>query len=57
VFNYLKIIQFQINKGIIVFEKTAYILFSFKSLYYKELFCTFAGEIGYGGGDNSPLVC
>jgi ribosome maturation factor RimP len=26
-------------------------------LYHKELFCTFANEIGYGGGDNSPLVC
>jgi ribosome maturation factor RimP len=26
-------------------------------LYHKELFCTFATEIGYGGGDNSPLVC
>ncbi len=26
-------------------------------MYDKELFCTFAGEIGYGGGDNSPLVC
>jgi ribosome maturation factor RimP len=26
-------------------------------LYPKELFCTFASEIGYGGGDNSPLVC
>jgi len=23
----------------------------------KELFCIFAPEIGYGGGDNSPLVC
>jgi len=26
-------------------------------LCYKELFCTFAAEIGYGGGDDSPLVC
>ena len=26
-------------------------------MYHKELFCTFAGEIEYGGGDNSPLVC
>ena len=26
-------------------------------MYPKELFCTFASEIGYGGGDNSPLVC
>lgn len=33
------------------------IIFCIKSLYYKELFCTFAIEIGYGGGDNSPLVC
>jgi hypothetical protein len=30
---------------------------SFKSLYYKELFCTFASELGYGGGDSSPLIC
>ena len=26
-------------------------------MYYKELFCTFASEIGYGGGDKRPLVC
>jgi len=32
-------------------------LFSYKSLYYKELFCTFAIEIGYGGGDTqSPRL-
>jgi len=31
--------------------------FFLNSLYNKELFCTFASEIGYGGGDNSPLVC
>ena len=33
------------------------VFFYYKSLYYKELFCTFAIEIRYGGGDNSPLVC
>lgn len=32
-------------------------IFSLKSLCDKELFCTFAPEIGYRGGDNSPLVC
>lgn len=32
-------------------------IFYYKSLYHKELFCTFASEKGYGGGDNSPLVC
>ncbi len=31
--------------------------FSRNSLYNKELFCTFAHETGYRGGDNSPLVC
>ena len=31
--------------------------YSIESLDYKELFSTFASEIGYGGGDNSPLVC
>ncbi len=31
--------------------------FNYKTLYDKELFCTFAPEIGYGGGDKSPLVC
>jgi len=32
-------------------------IFHIKSLYNKELFCTFASELGYGGGDTqSPRL-